>query len=540
MKFKKYSNFHKHVYRNHSVYKKVKDNLLYCNYKHCYFKHSKRNIFMNHMFVHIKKEQYIYCPFTECANNKKLFKTKPSFSAHVYRCHNVSNTSVPHTSDLEDYKSETVLSEIQPEQLSNIFENNTSDQLESIYIKSLAMNYLLLQCKNFLPDNALQYLIEAFLNCHDISKSILHSSCKNTVPEHLLHRILEADMFYKTHNKNTGIFRSVYSRKQFYKKNFDYVQPMLINLGRNNEHKKCFYYYIPILETLKVLLKNENVFQFCADDSGVYSHGIHNYSLCSKDQFFQHKNNLKIILYQDVFEICNPLGSSKGKHKMLGVYMSLANLPHYYRTKTDQIQLVLLCNENNLKYFGYNKIFDKVLCDVKILEARGIEINKYLFYGSIFCVLGDNLGSHQIGGFVENFVTSEYFCRYCYVTRQELNGEVSQIQNIRTPDTYNDDIKILKETDLNHFRGIKTESCLNSLKYFHVCKPGLPPCVAHDIYEGVLQNDLILLIDNLVSKEWFTYQYLNYKLQNLKFSFENDYKKPIILKKKEKTLWNRI
>ena len=39
---------------------------------------------------------------------------------------------------------------------------------------------------------------------------------------------------------------------------------------------------------------------------------------------------LQIIFYQDAFEVCNLLGSSKKKHKIVGVYMSLGILlPHH-------------------------------------------------------------------------------------------------------------------------------------------------------------------------------------------------------------------
>ena len=35
-------------------------------------------------------------------------------------------------------------------------------------------------------------------------------------------------------------------------------------------------------------------------------------------------NSLRIILYQDAFEMCNPLGSSRKKHIILGVYMTFS------------------------------------------------------------------------------------------------------------------------------------------------------------------------------------------------------------------------
>lgn len=51
---------------------------------------------------------------------------------------------------------------------------------------------------------------------------------------------------------------------------------------------------------------------------------------------------LEVLLYQDCFSLCNPLGAAK-KKKILAVYMLLGNLDIEQRSKIDNIQLVLLC-----------------------------------------------------------------------------------------------------------------------------------------------------------------------------------------------------
>ena len=40
------------------------------------------------------------------------------------------------------------------------------------------------------------------------------------------------------------------------------------------------------------------------------------------------------------------------------------------------------------------------------------------------------------------------------------------------------------------YEGIKFESIFNQLQFFHVCNPGLPPCLGHDLFEGVVAYDL--------------------------------------------------
>lgn len=59
-----------------------------------------------------------------------------------------------------------------------------------------------------------------------------------------------------------------------------------------------------------------------------------------------------IFFYQDSFEIVNPLRSGRMKQTFLAVYMTLANIQLHNRCRIDQMQLVLLCREQDFKYFG--------------------------------------------------------------------------------------------------------------------------------------------------------------------------------------------
>lgn len=58
----------------------------------------------------------------------------------------------------------------------------------------------------------------------------------------------------------------------------------------------------------------------------------------------------------------------------------------------------------------------------------------------------------------------------------------------------------------------------NKLSFFHVCKPGLPPCIGHDLFEGIVASDLALYIQHLVkvNKE-FTYLELNRRINQFKY-----------------------
>ena len=41
---------------------------------------------------------------------------------------------------------------------------------------------------------------------------------------------------------------------------------------------------------------------------------------------------------------------------------------------------------------------------------------------------------------------------------------------------------------------------LMSLSFFQICDPGLPSCLAHDIFEGVIQFDMMLYVKYFVRR----------------------------------------
>lgn len=47
---------------------------------------------------------------------------------------------------------------------------------------------------------------------------------------------------------------------------------------------------------------------------------------------------------------------------------------------------------------------------------------------------------------------------------------------------------------MTEVQGIKFRSVFNTLQNFNVCSPGMPPCLGHDIFEGVLSYDVALYL----------------------------------------------
>ena len=142
--------------------------------------------------------------------------------------------------------------------------------------------------------------------------------------------------------------------------------------------------------------------------------------------------------------------------------------------------------------------------------------------GTIFCIVGDNLGSHTIGGFNESF-SSNHFCRFCRISKENFHENPLYNEELRNCENYESDSK-----SPGHC-GVKSNSVFNSLNHFHVAHPELPPCLGHDLFEGIVALDIWLCLDYFVKTGWFTESEFNKILKEFKFKNHDSTDKPCSL-----------
>ncbi|KAJ8018245.1 hypothetical protein HOLleu_43866 [Holothuria leucospilota] len=272
-----------------------------------------------------------------------------------------------------------------------------------------------------------------------------------------------------------------------------FVEPVEYILGRNeNTGKEHTMQYVPILRTLKALLKSDDVL------GEIYeSHKCHDKlaDFCdstnfkSNTLFSNDHTSLQIQLYYDEFTVANLLGTHVQMLKFSACYFVLGNLSPVYRSKLHHIQLAVLCPSLYVKKYGLHSIFTPLLEDLKILEQEGIQTEVHgeqrTFYGTVSFLSADNLGSHEIGGFQTHFNHGR-ICRECNVTKNDLKNHFrSDTVTLTTVNVYDQQAQAVAENPgLSSVYGIKKASILNQLSYFHV-ENGLPPDLAHDLLEVV-------------------------------------------------------
>lgn len=222
---------------------------------------------------------------------------------------------------------------------------------------------------------------------------------------------------------------------------------------------------------------------------------------------------ISLILYVDDFEVCNPLGTSKKKHKITAVYWLLANMPPELRSALTSIHLAVLSKAEDVRRFGYDVILEHLLNDLCTLEQEGVFIARYgkNIKGTVLNVVADNLGAHAVGGLVESF-NADYICRFClghHAKFQEKEVRSGAFPP-RTREAYASHVQTVNEhPTLTHCYGVKKVCPLtNKLKHFHFTT-GYPPDIAHDLFEGVIPVELALCLSVLVKKKYFTLSELN-------------------------------
>ncbi|XP_034232899.1 uncharacterized protein LOC117640489 [Thrips palmi] len=492
-----------------------------CNVPSCVQEFDSFSKLMSHLRDHIIGGYAVKCP--SCNKRYSVFG---SLKGHVFRSHQWKLPSAisecdPYGTDDTDSTFVNFDEETQDVCAS---EANLSRPNHEMWLRAMAEFYMTLEFKYLVPARTVQAISCEMHSVHRNGMSTVLAIMDN---ESLSNEEKYAKMREVIAKFESGFsdLRSSHTRNLYFKRNFMYVAPTKVG--------KIFH-YVPILKTLQMMVATPCLqIDLCSPTSSgrdIYT-DFYDGLLYKTNLFFrENRKAFSVILYQDGFEISCPIGPAKKKYKMIGIYLSLGNIPSHIRTHTDAIQLVGLCLESN---FDHEKVYGPIVADLKKLEEVGVEIPGHgMVKGSLIYVSGDNLGSHGLGGFNESFSKSRYFCRYCLVPRASFHAEEGHLASFpeRTRENYN---ACIGKRGIEGRKGIKFESKFNELQNFHVCDPGLPPCLGHDLMEGVAAHDVCLFFKYFVDiKKWFSYDDVAAIMSAFPYSAADRRDKPLPLKEK--------
>ena len=400
----------------------------------------------------------------------------------------------------------------------------------------------------FIPQSTIQIIGEQFLKNYKTSNEVKSTNLRVSLEKSDGMSKEKIDRIIKDVEKHDDFLDaqqtldSEYKRKQFLKDNFVYVPPEEIVLNpKDVKEKKAkdVVHYVNIIESFKhhvqdssfVAMEEKNIIP--ANDSILRD--VKDGELYKNNPFFQQNPQAyTMMIYSDAIELVNPLGAGRGKHKVIQIFFSLCEISKHLRSKIDRIVLVAVFKEKLIKKYGFKKIYEKLVEDLKVLED-GIVIDypvRRLVKCGVLIHPSDNLEAHAVGGFSQCFSSGDV-CRFCHISYSDLIDNIHDfgpnphakwniIEYDRAArfveerkkaandlsedecDDESDDESINNSCDAMDVMdaetgdaadgvaedpipvelfGVKHECPLNSLKSFH-CTTGFPPDILHDLFEG--------------------------------------------------------
>lgn len=287
--------------------------------------------------------------------------------------------------------------------------------------------------------------------------------------------------------------------------------------------------YISITDTLSMLMKIENYYNIIVEEIQSPTNNIENFKSGLKyrnNAYFQENPNaIRIILYVDDIEVVNPLGSKTKIHKLSAFYFSIDNLSNF-NGKLENIFLLALCYAEDIKKYGYKKILEPFMNELKLLE-EGVQIQlktgPRIIRAALVLVVADSMAIHDIFGLTSP--SSNCFCRSCYITRNEFLDRNNFYYKYDSRNRIEYEIKIRTLENSRQY-GIKDLCILNDSKTFHVME-NYTFDLMHDLLEGVCQLEIKMVLRHfVVHKKYFDVGLLNARIKSFKYGLVESKNKP--------------
>ncbi|XP_064475589.1 uncharacterized protein LOC135389477 [Ornithodoros turicata] len=287
--------------------------------------------------------------------------------------------------------------------------------------------------------------------------------------------------------KELPILQTKGGRKDYWKSTLPFVQPATMYLGNNSKGKAR---YVPVPH-VSVQQGSEGHLKSVFDGSAFKGH-----------KYFQgDTNKFCIQLYCDEFEVCDPLGAKRGKHKLAVIYYSLLNVPAEYRSLLQHIHLAVVARDKLAERYGLDRILEPLVKDVRARNRRHSR-DSIRYTGSVLCLSGDNLSNHRVGGFATSFSHGRV-CRFCMALHYELSAKhKEQHFHMRSPESHAYPPRhVGKRVACTFIIWSEKALCITTSRVDPT--EHLPPDVMHEVHEGILPFLLKHVLSKLVSDKYF-------------------------------------
>ena len=376
-----------------------------------------------------------------------------------------------------------------------------------------------------IPNNDLQF--------HEYSKNflkiLLDNGCKYNIPFECLKNLTQSILSLVStvkdnnclddsllHNFNT-IVSSTDRFDQFLGKYFDLNSPEVINIGNTGESFILF----SLKKSLQFLLS-----KFEAPDQILFNTHITQCENTSYKSFFDSETSLEsdtiyLNIFVDDFQVANPLLKKKSlKHSLTGIYFRILTKNQFNYSKYENIHLLSLIrssifNAHSSEIFEY---ISRELNDCLNSQQLFYIFNQpYLLSIKIGFFSCDSLSAANLLGLKKSF-NHYYCCRFCLCPKQEFSKKFCEKDaDLRASqffeNAYNRCLDLMDNQD---YFGIIKKSCLRYINS-PILSELFPPCIDHDIFEGILPKIVSFSLKYFVNSGFLSYQIFKNKISSFKF-----------------------
>lgn len=330
--------------------------------------------------------------------------------------------------------------------------------------------------------------------------------------------------------------------------NLFFKEPQKVVLGSRNVFRKrgnkrpivsvedCLY--IPLMQSIQVQLSSPRILAMVLSGPLLSSSANvlrdfcdgtfwQNHALFSNDE-----TALKILLYYDDVNLCNPLTNKV--HKITLFYYQLANINIEYRSKLNAIHLLGVCKTCDLKKHGITKAFKPLVEELKILGSRRgyrfrIFDGEIVLRGALLGVLADTPASNLGAGFKESVGGARRKCRHCMTDYEKMQEFFTEEDfTLRNAEDHEEHLKLIENAPTKFLKeyysklfGVNERSGLEDAPYFDVCNQ-FPQDIMHVFLEGILAYEIKYLLRFHISENRdFTLDELNNAIQNFPYGYSS-------------------
>lgn len=288
------------------------------------------------------------------------------------------------------------------------------------------------------------------------------------------------------------------------------------------------FQYLPITKTLANIILNKHYFHLINNEK-ISSDQCPKIikSFTDTETFRNHPflkkfpKSIRISLYYDCVEMANIGGSKTGFNNIALFYFTIQNLSYPVNTELQNIFILLACYARDLKKYGFRKILEPLVEELKHLETeKGIEVSllnetSYILRAVLLDFIGDGVAVHEILGLLSP--SCKCFCRECLCQRNDLRRSIHR-HELRSKELHERYLQQISEGQASpQDFGIQENSILNDLNFFNSTE-NFSYDVMHDIFEGVCPMDIKFVLRHFVIEvKILTVDSINERINNFRY-----------------------